>query len=88
METVVRRKNFCAFGAMIIYTGAYAQSSVTLYGIISDGVEYVSNAGGNRCVFRMKVTGRFGIVTGDFGNVTGRFGNVTERTGQQDWRCA
>ncbi|CAE6878833.1 restriction endonuclease [Paraburkholderia domus] len=40
------------------------------------------------CVFRMKVTSRFGIVTGDFGNVTGRFGNVTERTGQQDWRCA
>ncbi|MDR6478897.1 hypothetical protein J2778_006404, partial [Paraburkholderia graminis] len=30
------------------------------------------------CVFRTKVTGRFGIVTGDFGNVTGRFGNVTE----------
>ena len=40
------------------------------------------------CVFRTKVTGRFGIVTGDFGNVTGRFGNVTERTGRQDWRCA
>ena len=40
------------------------------------------------CVFRMKVTDRFGIVTGDFGNVTGRFGNVTGRTGQQDWRCA
>jgi len=40
------------------------------------------------CVFRMKVTGRFGIVTGDFGNVTGRFGNVTERTARQDWRCA
>lgn len=40
------------------------------------------------CVFRTKVTGRFGIVTDDFGNVTGRFGNVTERTGQQDWRCA
>ncbi|CAE6964530.1 hypothetical protein [Paraburkholderia domus] len=33
------------------------------------------------CVFRMKVTGRFGIMTDDFGNVTGRFGNVTERTG-------
>jgi hypothetical protein len=31
------------------------------------------------CVFRTKVTGRFGIVTGDFGNVTGRFGNVTVR---------
>jgi hypothetical protein len=42
----------------------------------------------SKCVFRTKVTGRFGIVTGDFGNVTGRFGNVTERTGQQDWRCA
>lgn len=40
------------------------------------------------CVFRTKMTGRFGIVTGDFGNVTGRFGNVTERTGRQDWRCA
>lgn len=40
------------------------------------------------CVFRTKVTGRFGIVTGDFGNVTGRFGNVTEWTGRQDWRCA
>jgi hypothetical protein len=40
------------------------------------------------CVFRMKVTGRFGIVTGDFGNVTGRFGNVTERTARQNWRCA
>ncbi|OTP65969.1 hypothetical protein PAMC26577_38635 [Caballeronia sordidicola] len=42
----------------------------------------------DQCVFRMKVTGRFGIVTDDFGNVTGRFGNVTERTGQQVWRCA
>ena len=41
-----------------------------------------------KCVFRTKVTGRFGIVTGDFGNVTDRFGNVTERTGRQDWRCA
>lgn len=40
------------------------------------------------CVFRTKVTGRFGIVTGDFGNVTGRFGNVTEWTGRQDGRCA
>jgi hypothetical protein len=40
------------------------------------------------CVFRMNVTGRFGIVTGDFGNVTDDFGNVTERTGMQDWRCA
>jgi hypothetical protein len=40
------------------------------------------------CVFRMNVTGLFGIVTGDFGNVTGHFGNVTERTGRQDWRCA
>ena len=40
------------------------------------------------CVFRTKVTGRFGIVTGDFGNVTDRYGNVTERTGRQDWRCA
>ncbi|MGF6546397.1 3-oxoacyl-[acyl-carrier protein] reductase [Paraburkholderia youngii] len=40
------------------------------------------------CVFRMNVTGRFGIVTGDFGNVTGYFGNVTERTGWLDWRCA
>jgi len=40
------------------------------------------------CVFRTKVTGRFGIVTGDFGNVTVRSGNVTDRTGRQDWRCA
>lgn len=40
------------------------------------------------CVFRTKVTGRFGIVTGDFGNVTDHFGNVTERPGRQDWRCA
>jgi hypothetical protein len=43
---------------------------------------------GRQCVFRMNVTGLFGIVTGDFGNVTGHFGNVTERTGRQDWRCA
>jgi len=40
------------------------------------------------CVFRRKVTGRFGMVTGDSGNVTDDFGNVTDRTGRQDWRCA
>ena len=50
METVMRGKMLCAFGAMTIYSGAYAQSSVTLYGIISDGIEYVSNAGGKRQV--------------------------------------
>jgi hypothetical protein len=30
------------------------------------------------CVFRIIVTGRFGIVTTEFGNVTGHFGDVTE----------
>jgi hypothetical protein len=47
-----------------------------------------TDAGTASCVFRMNVTGRFGIVTGHFGNVTGHFGNVTERTGRQDRRCA
>ncbi len=51
--------------------------------------KYIATTNSNHgCVFRTKVTGRFGIVTGDFGNVTGRFGNVTGRTGGQDWRCA
>jgi hypothetical protein len=31
-----------------------------------------------RCVFRIIVTGRFGIVTAEFGNVTGHFGDVTD----------
>ena len=31
------------------------------------------------CVFRIIVTGRFGIVTAEFGNVTGHFGDVTDR---------
>jgi hypothetical protein len=30
------------------------------------------------CVFRIIVTGRFGIVTAEFGNVTGHFGDVTD----------
>ncbi|WP_429557448.1 IS4/Tn5 family transposase DNA-binding protein [Paraburkholderia youngii] len=50
--------------------------------------DWASTKAAYRCVFRMNVTGRFGIVTGDFGNVTGYFGNVTERTGWLDWRCA
>jgi GBP family porin len=50
METVMRGKMLCAFGAMTICSVAHAQSSVTLYGIISDGIEYVSNAGGKRQV--------------------------------------
>jgi len=69
----------------------------TLYGSAwMSGWWWQSSAGTRRacllaarwCVFRMNVTGRFGIVTGDFGNVTGHFGNVTDRTGRQDWRCA
>jgi len=31
-----------------------------------------------KCVFRIIVTGRFGIVTAEFGNVTGHFGDVTD----------
>jgi hypothetical protein len=30
------------------------------------------------CVFRIIVTGRFGIVTAEFGNVTGHSGDVTD----------
>jgi DNA-binding transcriptional ArsR family regulator len=32
----------------------------------------------SKCVFRIIVTGRFGIVTAEFGNVTGHFGDVTD----------
>jgi hypothetical protein len=32
---------------------------------------------GGRCVFRMSVTARFGIVTAEFGSVTDHFGDVT-----------
>ena len=32
----------------------------------------------SQCVFRIIVTGRFGIVTAEFGNVTGHLGDVTD----------
>ena len=44
------RKAVLCCGVVCAPVLAQAQSSVTLYGIIDDGVDYVTNSGGSRTV--------------------------------------
>ncbi|MEQ5838694.1 porin [Paraburkholderia acidicola] len=41
------------FGAAVYGTGAYAQSSVTLYGILDTGIAYIHNSGGHGTQWKM-----------------------------------
>lgn len=44
------KKSICVVTLMAFATGAYAQSSVTLFGLIDAGITYVSNEGGGKNV--------------------------------------
>jgi len=45
-------KRICGVAALYACTAAHAQSSVTLYGVVDDGLTYVSNVGGKH-VYKM-----------------------------------
>lgn len=60
LGTDMKIKLFAAAAAAMVSAGAYAQSSVTMYGVVDAGIEYVTNASGNaqnfnkgQSVFRM-----------------------------------
>jgi predicted porin len=44
------RWNLCAIPMMLLCSGAYAQSSVTLYGLIDEGINFTNNLGGAHAV--------------------------------------
>ncbi len=67
----VKAKVACAVaGSVLLAANAHAQSSVTLYGVIDEGIDYVGNSGG-KSLWRM----RDGTYDGVYGSRWGLKGN-------------
>ncbi|WP_233836750.1 porin [Paraburkholderia sp. ZP32-5] len=54
------KKTLLAFGLATLSGAAFAQSSVTLYGVIDEGVQFMSNVGGGRQYTLDSVSGPWG----------------------------
>jgi predicted porin len=54
------KKTLLAFGLAGLSGAAFAQSSVTLYGVIDEGIQYLSNVGGGRQISLDSVSGPWG----------------------------
>ncbi|MGN4224170.1 porin, partial [Burkholderia gladioli] len=60
----MQKRALAAFACLVASCGAHAQSSVTLFGVLDEGINYTSNAGGHSAWQQTSVdlvTSRWGI---------------------------